>query len=53
MAGRRSGGRTYDPSLWLDPLGRLWYLFTRDNKDLGRHELYARICTHPDATPPA
>jgi hypothetical protein len=52
MAGPRNGGRTYDPSLWLDPLGRLWYLFTRGNKDLGRHELHARICARPDATPP-
>ena len=52
MAGPRGGGRTYDPSLWLDPLGRLWYLFTRGNKDLGRHELYTRICARPDATPP-
>ncbi len=52
MAGPRAGGRTFDPSLWLDPRGRLWYLFTRGNKEQGRHELYARICARPDATLP-
>jgi predicted neuraminidase len=52
MAGPREGGRTYDPSLWLDPLGRLWYFFSRGNRELGRHSLYARICDRPDAAPP-
>jgi hypothetical protein len=46
------GTRCYDPCLWIDPKGRLWYLFNRSVKDSTRHGVYARICDAPDATPP-
>lgn len=49
MAGPRDGGRAFDPTLWLDPGGRLWYIFNRGNRDTGKHEVYARICSKPDA----
>jgi hypothetical protein len=47
------GTRCYDPCLWIDPKGRLWYLFNRSVKDSTQHGVYARICDAPDATPPA
>jgi len=46
------GTRCYDPCLWIDPQGRLWYLFNRSVKDSTRHGVYARICEAPDASPP-
>jgi len=46
------GTRCYDPCLWIDPKGRLWYLFNRSVKDSSRHGVYARICDDPDAAPP-
>ncbi len=46
------GTRCYDPCLWIDPKGRLWYLFNRSIKDSTRHGVYARICDAPDASPP-
>ena len=46
------GTRCYDPCLWIDPKGRLWYLFNRGNKDIPKHDVCARICDDPDATPP-
>ncbi|MBU6302403.1 MAG: glycoside hydrolase [Verrucomicrobia bacterium] len=46
------GTRCYDPCLWMDPKGRLWYLFNRSVKDSTRHGVYARICDAPDASPP-
>jgi hypothetical protein len=46
------GTRTFDPTLWIDPKGRLWYLFNRGNKDIPKHDVWARICDDPDATPP-
>ncbi len=52
MAGPRGGDRTFDPTLWLDPQRRLWYIFNRGNKDQGRHGVYARICERPDAATP-
>lgn len=45
------GARCYDPCLWIDPKGRLWYLFNRSLKDSAQHGVYARICDHPDASP--
>lgn len=47
----KDGTRCYDPCLWIDPKGRLWYLFNRSVKDSTRHGVYARICAQPDATP--
>ncbi|MEY5015284.1 MAG: Serine/threonine-protein kinase pkn1 [Verrucomicrobiota bacterium] len=46
------GTRCYDPCLWTDPKGRLWYLFNRSIKDSTHHGVYARICDFPDATQP-
>ncbi len=48
----QDGTRCYDPCLWIDPKGRLWYLFNRSLKDSTQHGVYARICEQPDATPP-
>ena len=52
MAKPRNGSRCFDPCLWIDPNGALWYLFNRGNKDTARHALYARLCTDPDAPVP-
>lgn len=52
MAEPRSGTRCFDPTLWIDPKGRLWYVFNRGNKDSAVHDVHARICDDPDATPP-
>lgn len=52
MAGPKNGTRCFDPTLWIDPKGRLWYVFNRGNKDTAVHDVHARICDDPDATPP-
>lgn len=52
MAGPQGGSRAFDPTLWIDPLGRLWYIFNRGNKDAAVHDVHARICEDPEATPP-
>lgn len=52
MAGPRDGSRAFDPTLWIDPLGRLWYIFNRGSKDAAVHDVHARICNDPDAKPP-
>lgn len=39
------GGRSYDPCLWIDPLGRLWFTWAQCPDD----GLYAVICEDPDA----
>ena len=46
------GTRVFDPTLWIDPKGRLWYVFNRGNKDTAQHDVWARICDDPDATKP-
>lgn len=48
----KDGTRCYDPTVWIDPKGRLWYVFNRGNKDTAVHGVHARICDDPDATPP-
>ncbi|MCP5560774.1 MAG: exo-alpha-sialidase [Verrucomicrobiaceae bacterium] len=48
----KDGTRCFDPTLWIDPKGRLWYIFNRGNKDTAVHDVHARICDDPDATPP-
>jgi len=53
MASPGNGTRCFDPTLWIDPKGRLWYIFNRGNKDTAKHDVWARICDDPDATPPA
>lgn len=52
MAAPGNGTRCFDPTLWIDPKGRLWYIFNRGNKDTAKHDVWARICDDPDATPP-
>lgn len=37
--------RCYDPALWIDPLGRLWFIWNLDPT----HLVYASICENPDA----
>ena len=37
--------RHFDPCLWIDPLGRLWFTYTKFPDD----GLYAVICDNPDA----
>ncbi|MBO5199001.1 MAG: exo-alpha-sialidase [Lachnospiraceae bacterium] len=37
--------RCFDPQLWIDPLGRLWFTWCRGNA----LDLYGAICDHPDA----
>ena len=46
------GTRCFDPTLWIDPAGRLWYIFNRGNKTTAAHDVWARVCEDPDATPP-
>ena len=45
----KDGTRCYDPTVWIDPKGRLWYIFNRGNKDTAQHDVWARICNEPDA----
>ncbi len=52
MAHPKDGGRTFDPTLWIDPKGRLWYIFNRGNKDTAEHAVSARRCEAPDAAEP-
>ncbi len=52
MAEPSNGTRCFDPTLWIDPKGRLWYIFNRGNKDSAMHDVHARICENPDASPP-
>ncbi len=46
------GTRSFDPCLWIDPKGVLWYFFNRGNKDKAEHGVYARTCADPDAATP-
>lgn len=46
------GTRSFDPTLWIDPAGRLWYIFNRGNKTTAKHDVWARICEDPDASTP-
>ncbi len=39
------GHRCYDPCLWIDPTGRLWFTWSRCPDD----GLFAAICDDPDA----
>lgn len=52
MAGPRDGARAFDPTLWRDPKGRLWYIFNRENKEKAEHGVFARRCDDPDAASP-
>ena len=46
------GTRCYDPCLWVDPRGRLWYFFNRGNRQTATHSVVARVCDDPDAAQP-
>jgi len=52
MARPTGSGRAFDPTLWRDPGGRLWYIFNRGNKKTAEHSVYARTCADPDAATP-
>ena len=52
MATTKDGARAFDPTVWIDPQGRLWYIFNRGNKDDAVHDVHARVCDDPDANPP-
>ena len=41
----KDGYRCFDPCLWIDPLGRLWYTWGIAPEDA----VYASICDDPDA----
>lgn len=43
----QQGVRYFDPNLWIDPLGRLWFTFTRTNN--GEYDCCATVCDNPDA----
>lgn len=40
--------RCFDPNLWIDPLGRLWFTWSR----LPDYGIFASICDDPDAEVP-
>lgn len=44
----REAGRCYDPVLWIDPLGRLWWIwaYASENENSG---VYGTICNDCDA----
>ena len=52
MAAPKDGSRCFDPVPWIDPRGRLWYIFNRGNKTTGQHGVFARICAEPEAKTP-
>lgn len=39
------GKRCYDPCIWIDPLGRLWFFWTLTNE----RAVWAAVCDDPDA----
>lgn len=45
--------RTFDPCLWMDPLGRLWLFYAQSYTYIdGRLGVWAAVCTEPDADEP-
>ena len=44
----KEGHRCYDPCLWIDTLGRLWFIFAL----APHHAVYATVCDSPDAEKP-
>ena len=42
------GHRCFDPALWIDPLGRLWFTWARHPED----GVFGTICDDPDAACP-
>lgn len=41
--------RAFDPTLWLDPRGRLWLIYNVGNATEGTHEVWARVNSDPDS----
>ncbi len=41
----KADARFFDPNLWIDPLGRLWFTWSCAPE----HALYGAICSDPDA----
>ena len=41
----QEGSRCYDPCIWIDPLDRLWFIWSC----APQHSVYAVICQNPDA----
>ena len=39
--------RCFDPCLWIDPLGRLWFFWAV----MPDHAVWAAVCDEPDSTP--
>lgn len=52
IAGPKGTARAFDPTLWRDPGGRLWYIFNRGDRERGEHGVFARVCEKPDAATP-
>jgi hypothetical protein len=52
MAPPKDGSRGFDAVPWIDPKGRLWYLFNRQNRATGLYDVRARISEDPDAETP-
>ncbi len=52
MAVPANEARCFDPTLWIDPKGQLWYIFNRGSRTRAVHDVHARICADPDASPP-
>ena len=45
LAAYEEGHRCYDPGLWIDPRGRLWFFWACAPD----HAVYASVCGNPDA----
>ncbi len=45
FAAFEEGHRCYDPCLWIDPMGRLWFCWAKYPND----GVYAAVCDEPDA----
>lgn len=41
----KDGYRCFDPCIWIDPLGRLWFTWSL----IPEHGTYAAICNNPDS----
>jgi len=41
--------RAFDPCLWFDPRGRLWYIYNVGNREENQHGVWAQCCSEPDA----
>lgn len=48
VARTEADGRCFDPALWMDPLGRLWFTWA----EWPTHVLWGAICEAPDAEDP-